>query len=207
MTEQMKFGKIRIAYLGTQGTGKTTAVMDLAARLKKAGYDVDVVTEVARKSPYPINEKGTLQSQIWIFAKMLLEEVESKADITIYDRTLLDVFEYTFRISHDDAELLRPFIQEWMKTYDLLFYMEPRIGYLKDDGKRSTSKEFQKMIKDMMETDIEAMQLPVVKIKTCPQRYLEAIKVIHNSEANKLEVPKNGRGKMHIRTKQVHDRM
>jgi nicotinamide riboside kinase len=184
MTEQMRFGKIKLAFLGTQGTGKTTAVMDLATRLKKAGYDVDVVTEVARKSPYPINEGATVQSQLWIFANMLNQEIISKADITIYDRTLLDVFEYTFRISHDDAELLRPFIQEWMKTYDLLFYMEPRVGYLKKDGKRSTDKKFQKVIKDMMETDIEAMQLPVVRLKTGPQRYLEAMKVIHNKNAN-----------------------
>jgi nicotinamide riboside kinase len=71
-----------------------------------------------------------------------------------------------------------------MKTYDLLFYMEPRVGYLKKDGKRSTDKKFQKVIKDMMETDIEAMQLPVVRLKTGPQRYLEAMKVIHNKNAN-----------------------
>jgi nicotinamide riboside kinase len=198
MTQQMRFGKLRFAFLGTQGTGKTTAVMDLATRLKKAGYDVDVVTEVARKSPYPINEGATLQSQLWIFANMLNQEIISKADITIYDRTLLDVLEYTFRISHDDAELLRPFIQEWMKTYDLLFYMEPRRGYLKKDGKRSTDKKFQKVIKDMMETDIEAMQLPVVRLKTCPQRYLEAMKVINNKDANRMEVKKDGRRKIHI---------
>ena len=184
MTQQMRFGKIRIAFLGSHGTGKTTAVLDLATRLKKAGCDVEVVNEVARASPFPINEGTTMRSQLWIFANMLSKEIMADAEITIYDRTLLDVFEYTFRIAPDDAELLRPFIQEWMKTYDLLFYMEPRRGYLKKDGKRSTDKKFQKVIKDMMETDIEAMQLPVVRLKTCPQRYLEAMKVINNKNAN-----------------------
>ena len=46
---------MKIAFIGTHGVGKTTLCYDLAALLKRQGLNVDVVKEVARLSPLPIN--------------------------------------------------------------------------------------------------------------------------------------------------------
>jgi len=48
---------VKIAFIGTHGVGKTTLCYDLAAVLKRRGLDTDIVKEVARLSPLPINRK------------------------------------------------------------------------------------------------------------------------------------------------------
>jgi len=50
-------GMIKLAFIGTHGVGKTTLCYDLGALLKKRGLHVDLVKEVARLSPLPINRR------------------------------------------------------------------------------------------------------------------------------------------------------
>lgn len=141
---------MKIGFTGTHGGGKTTRAYELATMLKKSGYDVSVVTEVARNCPYPINEKTTVKSQTWIFAKMLSRELESKSEITICDRTLIDVYAYTKRADEKFAQSMLPFIRQWYKTYDMVFFVEPNSDYKLKDGIRSTNKQFQKDIDDIL---------------------------------------------------------
>jgi tRNA uridine 5-carbamoylmethylation protein Kti12 len=92
----------KFSFTGSHGTGKTTAAYDLATALKKEGYDVNIITEAARSHPkhLPINENATIETQEWIFAEMLKRELEANAQIAICDRTLLDVFAYTYRVDN-----------------------------------------------------------------------------------------------------------
>ena len=46
---------IKIAFVGTHGVGKTTLCYELAAWMKKREARVDMVREVARRCPLPIN--------------------------------------------------------------------------------------------------------------------------------------------------------
>ena len=88
-----------IAYTGTHGTGKTTAVFERAASLKKehSGKTVGIITEVASQSPYKINKETTVESQMWIFTKQISTELEmvKKYDIVVTDRTPVDCIAYT----------------------------------------------------------------------------------------------------------------
>jgi len=154
---------IKVGFLGTHGTGKTTAVFDLAAALKKQNKNVHTIMNIARSCPLEINEKATINSQFWIFGELLRKEQESRNEIIICDRTLLDVFAYLRRISKYVADDIRPFVKNYMCTYSVIFYMHPIEGYLKDDGKRSVNKEFQKEIKDIIDTELEIMEIDVVE--------------------------------------------
>ena len=50
---------MKVAFIGTHGVGKTTLCYDLAAALKKRDLTVELVREVARECPLPINRETT----------------------------------------------------------------------------------------------------------------------------------------------------
>ena len=154
---------IKIGFTGAQGVGKTTSAYSLSTKLKKLGFDVNIVTEAARSCPFEINENVTVKAQLWIFAKTLEREIESTAQITICDRTLLDVLVYTRRISSSLAEELSPFVSGFMKSYAIIFYNDINEKYLIEDGIRSTNKVFQNEIKNILDEYIKSLDIQVVK--------------------------------------------
>ena len=66
---------MKLAFIGTHGTGKTTLCYDLTAGLKRQGLNADMVKEVARLSPLPINRKTSLDAQTWILMTQVAEEI------------------------------------------------------------------------------------------------------------------------------------
>jgi molybdopterin-guanine dinucleotide biosynthesis protein len=54
---------VKVAFIGSHGVGKTTLCYDLASLLKRQGVNVDIVKEVARLSPLPINRQTSLDAQ------------------------------------------------------------------------------------------------------------------------------------------------
>jgi len=151
---------MKIGFVGSQGCGKTTSAYKLAAELKRMGNDVYVLSEVARSCPFKLNEQATQKTQMWIFGKQLTREQSSKGDILISDRTLMDSFCYGIRACPEFFKPLTPFMKEYLKTYDYIFYLEPNDNYLLDDGIRSTNKDFRNEIdkiisKYLVELDVK----------------------------------------------------
>ena len=87
---------MKVAFIGTHGVGKTTLCYDLAAALKRQGLGVDMVKEVARLSPLPINRQTTLEAQIWILMTQVAEEIRSASQnqVVVCDRSVLDNYAY-----------------------------------------------------------------------------------------------------------------
>jgi len=137
---------MKIAFIGTHGTGKTTLAYSVTGELKRLGKNATMVTEVARKCPLPINEKGSINSQLWIMSAQIAEEVEADHKFThvVCDRSILDSFAYGIYSSCDN-ELLKKLFEYWITSYDILFKV-PMFYDLIDDGFRSTSKEFQQKV-------------------------------------------------------------
>src|SRR6187455_3244546 len=65
----------KIAFIGSHGVGKTTLCYGLAARLKARDVSLEMVHEVARRCPLPINEATGLASQSWILHTQIAEEI------------------------------------------------------------------------------------------------------------------------------------
>ncbi len=137
---------MKIAFIGSHGVGKTTLCYDLAARLKRQDRSVDLVKEVARRCPLPINRDTTLSAQAWILHTQIADEVAAAAqnDIVICDRSVLDNYAYLVnqagRLPGYDA-----LVTEWVKTYDALFKV-PIIDPPTFDGQRDVSQTFQRDI-------------------------------------------------------------
>jgi len=147
--------RLKIAFVGTHGVGKTTLCFDLASQLKRLDLGVDIVKEVARRCPLPINEETTPDAQAWILHTQIAEELEAAAtyEVVICDRSVLDNYAYLVaRVGRRPD--LDPLVGSWIKGYDALFKV-PVLGAPSFDGTRAVSRAFQ------MEIDATIDQLLV----------------------------------------------
>jgi nicotinamide riboside kinase len=137
---------MKIAFIGTHGVGKTTLCFDLAGVLKRQGVHVDMVKEVARLSPLPINRKTSLDAQTWILMTQIAEEIRSAAhhEVVVCDRSVLDNYAYMVLACGRQPAFER-LVQHWIKTYDLLFKV-PFSGSAQADGVRDTDEFFMRSV-------------------------------------------------------------
>lgn len=137
---------MKIAFIGSHGVGKTTLCYDLASRLKRLDRAVDLVKEVARSCPLPINRETTAEAQAWILHTQIAHEIAAAAqnEIVICDRSVLDNYAYlVHRVGRRPA--LDGLVKEWVGTYDRLFKV-PIVEAPTFDGRRDLSQSFQRDI-------------------------------------------------------------
>jgi nicotinamide riboside kinase len=150
---------MKIAFIGTHGVGKTTLCYDVAALLKKRDVNVDIVKEVARQSPLPVNRKTSLESQTWILATQVAEEIRAGAQhpLVICDRSALDNYAY-MALACGRQKPVERFVDWWMRSYDLLFKVPPE-GAASPDGFRDTDEFFMRAIDELVDRLLEERKL------------------------------------------------
>lgn len=159
----------KIAIIGTHGVGKTILTLSVASELRKFSIDADVVCEISRRSPYPINEATTRQGQLWILATQMQQELECglRSRMVVCDRSLLDNYAYMVRAVGRQL-YLHPLLREWLPTYDVLFYAPMIEEQVVPDTKRAPSPVFRleidKIIRGLLvefEVDRRVVHLPI----------------------------------------------
>ena len=150
---------MKVAFIGTHGVGKTTLCYDLAGLLKRQGVHVDIVKEVARLSPLPINRPTSLDAQTWILMTQVAEEIRSAAhhEVVVCDRSVLDNYAY-MRLACGRQPAIERFVTHWMKTYDLLFKV-PMSGAASADGVRDTDEFFMRSIDGLVDKLLAEMKI------------------------------------------------
>jgi len=143
--------RLKLAFVGTHGVGKTTLCFDLASQLKRLDLGVELVKEVARRCPLPINEDTTLDAQSWILHTQIAEEVAAAAsyEVVICDRSVLDNYAYLVARTGQRAEL-DGLVASWMRTYNALFKV-PVMDAPSFDGTRAVSRNFQMEIDEIID--------------------------------------------------------
>jgi nicotinamide riboside kinase len=151
---------VKIAFIGTHGVGKTTLCYDLAAVLKRQNVDVDVVKEVARLSPLPINRQTSLDAQTWILTTQVAEEIRSSSrhPVVVCDRSVLDNYAYMVFACGRQKPIER-FADWWMKSYQLLFKV-PMSGEVEADGVRDTDLFFTRSIDRLVDDLLAEKKVP-----------------------------------------------
>jgi thymidylate kinase len=152
---------MKVAFIGTHGTGKTTLCYDLVAALKKQGVNADMVKEVARNSPLPVNRKTSLDAQTWILMTQVAEEIRSASqhEVVICDRSVLDNYAYmAFACGRQKA--IERFVDFWMKSYDVLFKV-PIVEAASEDGFRDTDLFFIRSIDQLVDTLLNEKKIVV----------------------------------------------
>lgn len=178
---------MKVAVVGTHGSGKTTVVYSLSEKLAMLGLDVEVVEEVARECPYPLNENGTFRTQLWILFTQMLKEECSEADVLITDRSVLDHVAYSNvlmrRGKMSPAEFSFIFIVAslWcaLKPYDRIFMLLPlEEGISDEDPVRSKDPEFQAEVHCALEQVFSSLGIESKVIRVESKNHSERVTTI-----------------------------
>ena len=167
---------VKIAFIGTHGVGKTTLCYELAAVLKRRGIDTDIVKEVARLSPLPINRATSLEAQTWIAMTQIAEEIRSASRnrVVVCDRSVLDNYAYMVLACGRQRPIER-FVDHWMRTYDVLFKV-PIVGQPSPDGVRDTDEFFMRAIDDQVEKLLVEKAIACHRLPPDRDRWLDEVK-------------------------------
>ena len=151
---------MKIAFIGSHGVGKTTLCFDLASLLKRRGVNVDMVKEVARLSPLPVNRKTSLEAQTWILMTQVAEEIRSASahEVVVCDRSVLDNYAYMVLACGRQRPIER-FVDWWMRSYDLLFKVPVDETEAQPDGFRDTDQFFIRAIDQLVDTLLAEKQI------------------------------------------------
>jgi nicotinamide riboside kinase len=143
----------KVAFIGSHGIRKTSAVLAFAAEVQRAGRSVELGREVVRDNPLGINEGATGEAQLWVLVSQVRQELElaHKADVLVTDRGVMDNFAYYLRAcGGEDAFEAGPLVRRWSQTYDLVVRLLPDVA-LQADGVRSTSDAFRDEIEAILD--------------------------------------------------------
>lgn len=141
---------LKVAFIGTHGVGKTTLCFELAARLKWLDYRVDMVKEVARNCPLPLNRDTTIEAQGWILHTQIAREIETGLgqDVLVCDRSVLDNYAYMVeRFGRRDP--YETMVSHWLNGYSLLAWV-PVVTDPRWDGVRDTDRMYQRRIDEVI---------------------------------------------------------
>ena len=140
-------------------------IRDRAAHLKRLDFGVDLVKEVARECPLPINRDTTLEAQSWILHTQIARELAAAEaySAVVCDRSVLDNYAYLVH-QVGRTETLEPMIRAWLPSYAALVkvpvWEQPRF-----DGTRDLSETFQLEIDRTIDALVDAFRAPVLRLR------------------------------------------
>ena len=143
----------KIAFIGSHGIRKTSALLAFAAVVQRAGRSVELGREVVRDNPLGINERATGEAQLWVLVSQIRQELElaRKADVLATDRGVMDNYAYYLRANGGiDRFDVEPLVKRWSQTYDLVVRLLPDIK-LQADGVRSTNDAFRDEVEAILD--------------------------------------------------------
>jgi len=156
--------RLKVAFVGSHGVGKTTLCFDLASQLKRLDLGVELVKEVARRCPLPINEETTPDAQAWILHTQMAEEIAAAAtyEVVVCDRSVLDNYAYLVARVGRRPEL-DPLVGRWIRSYNALFKV-PVLEAPSFDGTRAVSRSFQMEIDGIIDELLAAFNVEVLQL-------------------------------------------
>lgn len=171
---------LKIAFVGTHGVGKTTLCFELAARLKRRDLRVDMVKEVARSCPLPLNRDTTVEAQAWILHTQIAREIEALVhhDVIVCDRAVVDNYAYLVQ-KFGRIHIFDELMASWLPTYGLLVKV-PVVDRPRFDGVRDTGADYQMEIDGVIESllkefRVECVRLPAWSRDSWIEQVIEAL--------------------------------
>lgn len=149
----------KVAFVGSHGIRKTTAVHAFANTMQRAGRSVEHGREVVRDNPLGINEGATGDAQLWVIVSQIRQELQfaNNAEVLVLDRGVMDNYAYYLRAcGGEDPFGVGPLVQQWSGTYDMVVRLLPDID-LREDGVRSTSDAFRDEIESILDGELPSL--------------------------------------------------
>ncbi|MCW3994905.1 MAG: ATP-binding protein [Candidatus Bathyarchaeota archaeon] len=150
---------MKIAFVGAQCSGKTTALFYVFSKLKTENVNnINVIMETARMCPYPINKEADFRSQLW----MLTEQMRQEADLTVKwqtilsDRSVIDPYIYYSYLAHlgkvenqKTVSYLKTVAENWIKLYPYKAFLFFKPLLIIEDPNRPLDFSYQKTIDEL----------------------------------------------------------
>jgi thymidylate kinase len=167
MNPNPKSSRFKVAFTGTNSSGKTTMALETTARLKRQYHVLaEVVSSQDRKitwkdDHFPVDPRA----HYGMISNLVKAEVEAElkgdADIVITDRSVLDLYAIALTDHTSDPKVLgmEGYIRSWMSTYTHVIYLPP-LEY-QEDGKRPPN-EFRMRTHETLRQLIKNWNLPNV---------------------------------------------
>jgi nicotinamide riboside kinase len=180
-------GPFKLAFIGSHGVGKTTLCYGLAARLKARDLAVEVVHEVARRCPLPINEETSVASESWILHAQIAEEIvaQHRYEVVLCDRSVLDNYVYLL-LAAGPRPGLDELVARWIATYDVLVHV-PVVADPSPDGVRSRDPAFQRAVDRRLEQELAARGIRPLRLD--PGRRARWLDVVEGEVLERLRPP------------------
>jgi len=187
----------KAAICGVHSQGKTTLVKALKENsISTSNYHFSFrinLTRGLKELNIPINEGGTSLTQYLVMARHL--EYALTPGNWILDRGALDGIAYTTyfyekgQISREIYNAAIEVYKECISRYDKIFYVVPELP-IKDDGERSTGKEFFDGVVNQFDFYIKHHSMPTDKLVyvmgTVEERVNKVITEIQKDFTNEL---------------------
>lgn len=121
---------IVVNMIASPGSGKTSLMADVFAKLKWKGINCEIVSEFAKELVWE-ERKETFKDESYIFAKQhhRLFRVNGKVDVIITDRPLILTLLYNNKYGDKSKELDALAISEFNKYNNLNYYINRKKKY------------------------------------------------------------------------------
>lgn len=145
--------QVSLGVSGAPGVGKTSVVDEVARQVSRR-HEVQLSKDVARslaRQGVQINTESSVNDYLAFLTVRLRDMLKLRADVVIYDRTLLDIL--TFMELNGDAhgwlrELIEELIRWQMSQLSLYFYI-PIEFESEEDGVRIAAPELNRRIDEI----------------------------------------------------------
>lgn len=155
----------KIGIVGSKSVGKTTLANLLVGYLRSEGVDADLVDEVAKRSPLPLNDESSIETSLWILGNQISSEmILANKAVVVCDRTAIDVYPFA-KLSYPnrtkELELLKIAIVSYLnlKPYSVVFHVLPQEGFNKSTDikyQQELDIEFRKILRDL---DVQVVEV------------------------------------------------
>jgi hypothetical protein len=168
---------IKVLITGAFSTGNTTLIERLELSVKPR-HSVAVVPDVARQCPFPLNREQGVDGTLWLIAKQLFNELEisrSRPDILLCDRGVPDILAHLEEVRQRAAagvlaELMKPFLVEWCKSYDLVFASKiDRSLTVESDSYRLADNNFRAEMERLSDTVLAEILPNAIPLVSTPE--------------------------------------
>lgn len=128
---------MKIALIGTHGTGKTTLAKEISKRLN-IPYIPETAVEVNEMLGLPLYPNSTAETQFVIFINQLMKEYTY--DEGVFDRCLLDNIAYSSAqdLNEDIIDAMANIARVMAKKFDFIFLVTRFTEKIEDNGYRDT---------------------------------------------------------------------
>ena len=143
---------MRIGITGTQSTGKSTLVNELAKLPQFQDYHIATErSKYLRDLGIPLNTDSTLKGQTIFLAERASELLRENL---ITDRTVIDVMAFTSvakSIDYFEGIDFNYLAKNFIYDYDYIFYVSPLGVEIEDNSVRTTDPKYRQLIDDTIQ--------------------------------------------------------